>query len=53
MSGKREGTEKHKLALTGVVQLVGCRPTKWKVTGSIPGQGTCVGCRFGPQSGHL
>ena len=33
-------------ALTGVTQLVGCQTSKWKVTGSIPGQGTCLGCRF-------
>ena len=33
-------------------QLVGCHPAKWKVTGSIPGQGTCPGCRFGPHSAH-
>ena len=25
-------------------------PAKWKVTTSIPSQGTCLGCRFGPQS---
>ena len=27
-------------------------PTKRKVTGSIPGQGTHLGCGLGPQSGH-
>ena len=32
-----------KTALTGVAQLVGHRPTKQKVTGSIPAQGTCLG----------
>ena len=24
-----------------------------KVAGSIPGQGTCLGCRFGPRSGRI
>ena len=28
--------------------LVGPHPTKWKVTGSIPGQGTCLCYGFGP-----
>ena len=45
-----------KLALAGMAQLVeasSCRPRghrswKWKVTGWIPGQSTCLGCRFGP-----
>ena len=32
-----------KFARTGVAQLVGHRSTKQKVTGSIPGQGTCLG----------
>ena len=35
-----------KCALTGVAQLVGHRPAKQKVAGSIPSQGTCLG--FGP-----
>ena len=37
-------------ALTGVVRLVGHRTAKQKVTGSIPGQGTCLGCGSGPWS---
>ena len=40
-------------ALTNVAQLIGCRPVKQKVTSSIPGQGTCLGCRFSPQLGHV
>ena len=32
-------------ALTGVAQLVGRRSVKQKVTGSIPSQGTYLGCR--------
>ena len=35
-------------ALTGVAQLVRSCPTKQKVAGLIPGQGTCLSCRFGP-----
>ena len=38
----------HSGTLTGVAQLVGCCPTKQQVTGLIPGQGTCLSCRFGP-----
>ena len=29
-------------ALNGMAQFVGCRPTKQKVTSSIPSQGTCL-----------
>ena len=38
-------------ALTGVAQLVRHHPTKRKVSGSIPGQGTRLGCGFSPQLG--
>ena len=27
-----------------------CCPVNQKVAGAIPGQGTCLGCGFGPQS---
>ena len=37
--------------LTGVAQLAGHCPTKGNVVGSIPGQGTCLGCGPGPQLG--
>ena len=40
-------------ALTDVAQLVGCHTAKQKVTSSIPGQGTCLGCRPGPQLGCM
>ncbi|KAF6095741.1 NADH:ubiquinone oxidoreductase core subunit S7 [Phyllostomus discolor] len=30
-----------------------CHPVNQKVVGSIPGQGTCLGSGFGPQSGHM
>ena len=61
--GSEAGTQKHNLiilslvrleytlTLTSVAQLVGRHPTKRKVAGSIPGQGTCLGCRFSLQSG--
>ena len=35
--------------LTDVAQLVGCNPTEQNVTGSIPSQGTSLGCGFSPQ----
>ena len=38
-----------KPALTSVAQLVEHCPTKQKVTGSIPSQGTSLGCRMDPQ----
>ena len=41
------------MALVNMAQLVGSHPTNWKVEGFIPCQGTCLGCRFGPQSGHM
>ena len=34
------------LALTSEAQLVGRHSAKQKVAGSIPGQNTCIGCRF-------
>ena len=41
------------LALTGVAHVVVHHPMKWKAVGSIPGQGTCIGCGFRPRSGHM
>ena len=35
-------------ALAGVVQWMECWPVNQKVTGLIPSQGTCLGCRPGP-----
>ena len=35
-------TKKSTLTPTGVAQWVGCVPTNWKVTCSIPSQGTCL-----------
>ena len=41
------------LVPASVAHLVGCCPTNWKVTGSVLGQGTCLGCGFCPQSGIM
>ena len=40
-----------KSALAGVAQWIECRPAKQRVDGSIPSQGTCLGCGAGPQLG--
>ena len=45
--------EKTDVALSSVAQWVGHCLKKQKVIGSIPSQGTCLGCGFGPWSGHL
>ena len=37
------------LALTSVAQWVGCCPIMQRVAGSIPSQGTCLGCSLSPQ----
>ena len=39
------------LVLTGVAQWIECWPANQRVTGSIPSQGTCLGCRPDPQLG--
>ena len=36
---------------TGVAQWIEHQPTNWKITGSIPSQGTCLSCGPGPQLG--
>ena len=38
-------------ALTNEAQLGEHCPVKWKVISLIPSQGTCLGCRPGPQFG--
>ena len=40
-------------ALAVWLSRFGYHPANWKVTGSIPGQGTCLGCRFSPRLGHM
>ena len=42
---------KEKLALAGVVRWIEHRPENKMVAGSIPSQGTCLGCGPGPQWG--
>ena len=39
---------KKALALAGVAQWIECQPANQGVTGSIPSQGTCLGCGPGP-----
>ena len=39
------------VARAGVAQWIGHQPVNQRVTGSIPSQGTCLGCRPGPQVG--
>ena len=39
------------LALDGVAQWIELVPANRRVTGSIPSQGTCLGCRLDPQEG--
>ena len=41
----------HNSALTGVARLVGCGPTKQKVSGSIPSCGRCLGCWLSSKMG--
>ena len=38
-------------SLAGVAQWIECQPENQKVAGSIPSQGTRLGCRIGPRSG--
>ena len=51
MSIPEHSSEIASTALTGVAQLVECHPTKQKVTGSIPGQGTGLGHGSVPSRG--
>ena len=44
-------THKWSIALAGMVQWIKCQPVNQKVAGSIPSQGTCLGCGPGPQCG--
>ena len=39
------------IALAGVALWIECQPANQMITGSIPSQGTCLGCRPGPQWG--
>ena len=39
------------MALASVAQWIECYPANQRVTSLIPNQGTCLGCRPGPQWG--
>ena len=39
------------MSLAGVAQWIGRGPVNQRVAGSIPSQGTCLGCGPGPQKG--
>ena len=39
------------LTLAGVAKLIECQPVNQGIAGLIPSQGTCLGCRPGPQWG--
>ena len=41
--------KKNEFALAGVAQWIECWPVDPGVAGSIPSQGTCLGCQQGPQ----
>ena len=54
MHGAVEGTYMYKNhlymeALAGVAQWIERQPVNQRVTTLIPSQGTCLGCRPGPQ----
>ena len=50
---KRNLSFKHSVSPGWVAQLVGHCPANQKFIGSIPGWGTCLGCRFGPWLGQI
>ena len=43
--------EECKVALAGIAQWIECRLANQSINGSIPSQGTCLGCGPGPQQG--
>ena len=48
---KRFFKKKIYFAVAGVAQWIECWPVNQRVSDSIPSQGTCLGCRPGPQKG--
>ena len=46
---KKIQSEMKNTGLAGVAQWIENHPVNQKVAGSIPSQGTCLGCRPGPQ----
>ena len=49
MSSLKKNLLKFFAALVGVGQWIEHQPANQRVTGSIPSQDTCLGCRLGPQ----
>ena len=47
----RHNVEKKFWAPAGVAQWIERQPVTWKIAGSIPGQGICLGCESGPRMG--
>ena len=47
----RKAIKRPYLALDGVVQWIEYQPANQSVAVWIPSQGTCLGCRLGPQLG--
>ena len=43
--------KKQEFVLAGVTQWIECQPANQEVTGLIPNQSTCLGCRPGSQEG--
>ena len=46
-----EQAQRSEIYLAAVAQWIEHGPVKQRVTASIPSQGTCLGCRPGPQWG--
>ena len=46
---KKQIKNETKIALAGVAQWIEYQPANQRVAGSIPSQGTCLGCGLGPQ----
>ena len=49
----KESSKKIHWALASIAQWVECHRTKPKVTSSVPGQGTCLGCEPSVQMGYV
>ena len=51
MPGRELGIKDGERALAGVAQWIEHQPVNQRVTGLIPSQATCLGCRPGPHYG--
>ena len=49
ITGSSDQISLHKKSQPWLAQWIECRPANQRVTNSIPSQGTCLGCRLGPQ----